>query len=144
MNLREDQVGVLRSSMSDKTAGMLLGRSPAWVCRARAGLAAPAAIAGGGIMPAEPAASFVADFGCGPGVDPEEAMNRPPRVAPVAEPAPEPLRRSAALGGGVEQLSPVRANVLRYCRWFLAARWSLEDVAGLFDLDPIHLAEALA
>lgn len=90
-------------------------------------------------MPAEPRAPFIADFGCGPGVDPEEATNRPP-IAPRAA----PLRRSVMLGAGVEQLRAVRPGVLRYCRWFLAARWPLEEVAALFDLDPESLREALA
>jgi hypothetical protein len=37
----------------------------------------------------------------------------------------------------------VSARVRRWCGWFLAARWPLDEVAALFDLHPADLAAAV-
>lgn len=43
----------------------------------------------------------------------------------------------------VVRMLPVTDEKLRYSRWFLAAGWDLEDVAGLFDVSADSLALAV-
>lgn len=54
-------------------------------------------------------------------------------------------RPAAALAPRPRHLyRPVRDQVLRYARWFVAASWSVREVAWLFGVEPEDLAEALS
>jgi hypothetical protein len=88
------------------------------------------------------------------------AQVRKVRAGMTAEGPPSPVTLTAVVealpvaviaSGPVELIAPVVEiyaaplseipdTILRYCRWFLAARWSLRDVAWLFDLEPEALA----
>ena len=137
--IKADQLGVLLSGMSASTAATVLGRSPAWVQARRAELqAVPTPFS----APVPAPTVFLADFGCGPCVDPEAAANhRPP--APAARPAQPASAAWLRPRSGVERLRPLTHARLRFCRWFLAAGWPVQEVASLFDLDVERLAEAL-
>ncbi len=63
--------------------------------------------------------------------------------APIFEPRRAPQPAQAARKGGAVRLKPVSAAVVRYARWFVAARWQTDTVASLFDVDPIALRRAL-
>ena len=59
---------------------------------------------------------------------------------------PELIRgeRPTARPDTVSLVRPVTARTLRFAAWFVAARWRVDDVAWLFDLDAQELGEALA
>lgn len=50
---------------------------------------------------------------------------------------------TVATGPGLVRLKALTPQKLRYAGWFVEADWTIEDTAGLFDLDPEHLADAL-
>ena len=65
----------------------------------------------------------------------ERGVDRPaPRAGRVFE------RRA---GAQPPRLKPVSAAIARWARWFAAARWRLDEVADLFDVDPDALAAAV-
>lgn len=128
-----NQLGVLRSSMGDESAAMVLGRSLAWVRRQRAELAGAAAEPPSPPPSPEPVAA--------PEPEPAAPAPAPPR-APVSRPAPPP-GPVAARGGEVVRVKPLKPAVARWARGFLAAGWPLGEIAWLFDLDPEALAIGL-
>ena len=143
---KSDQLGVLLSGMSASTAAMVLGRSTAWVQARWAELVAEPEREAASVA-AEPA--VVADFGCGPGVDPEAGVNLEP-AAPATSAMAMAIVPAASTsvawrrpGAGVERLRVMTPARLRFCRWFLAAGWRVHEVADLFDLDVERLVEAL-
>ena len=46
------------------------------------------------------------------------------------------------MGLTVKRLKPVTPAIARWAGWFLTARWPLETVADLFEVDAERLAEA--
>lgn len=121
--VRADQLGVLLSSMSDGTAGALLGRSAGWVALRRAELREAASVV---VVPTVPVL--------------EPATRQ--ALAAAAEAAITRLH-ARLTPGTVEVLRPVTPRRLRFCRRFLKAGWPLAEVAVLFDLAPDALAAAL-
>jgi hypothetical protein len=83
----------------------------------------------------------------------QPVMSRPPvRPEPKAEAptdlaAPRPVNPGAAIASRrmsrVIRMTRVTPPKLRYARWFLDARWPLEDVAFLFDVGADALADAV-
>jgi hypothetical protein len=70
-----------------------------------------------------------------------------PRPAPVAltpKPRRTPTRDRYREARTVERLRPLTPAVRRYAGWFLAAGWSVDDAAWLFDVSPLALEEACA
>ncbi len=59
----------------------------------------------------------------------------PPRRPPAAAPRPMAKRRATT----AQQLPPVPAKVVRWAGWFLAAGWSVPEVAHLFDVTAARL-----
>lgn len=147
--LTESERGVLLSSMSPASAGMMLGRSAAWVQRQRAALAA--APAGGdreGTFP--PMAGPRADPGPGLPEPVQRAVGRaidPAELDPLPEAPGKPRaltpRRAARGAPGVTRLKPVTPAIVRWAGWFLDARWPLQETADLFDVDGERLISAL-
>lgn len=60
-------------------------------------------------------------------------LTEPKASAPPREPKPAPT----------VDVQPVTRPVLRWCRWFVDAGWSVAETAELFDLDGRTLGAAL-
>jgi hypothetical protein len=152
--LSDHERGILISGMSPWSAGMMLGRSAAWVERQRANMQALAAVS------VAEAAPLVAP-------EPEPQPEPEPEPVAVVQPAPAPPVRALARETlppkrtrnrpeprtdrsaptrprvGVTRIKPVTARVLGWASAFLDARWPLDEVAELFDVHPDALVDAL-
>lgn len=151
--LSDYERGILMSGMSPGSAGMMLGRSTAWIERQRARLQA-LAVQGEAEVEVSPAVTPTPEPAPQPEPAPEakapvitprpiaravlppkRTRARPaPRVDRAAEPRPAPA---------VTRLKPVTARVLRWATDFLDAHWPLDEVAGLFDVHPDALLDAV-
>lgn len=127
-SLTETELGVLAASMSAVSAGLMLGRSAAWVERMRARLASEAQ-------------SEEHD-------EPERSPQ--PEPAPVAVDTPaDPDPQSPQDRGAVaaeptltvwpEPAVELPARLKRWIGWFLKAGWTVRETACLFDLSPAEL-----
>lgn len=119
--ISQTDFGMLRSSMSDASVAMMMGRSASWVARVRRKVAAADAKGRG-----ETAAASV------PTTAPVRQV-----VVPAAQTF-EPL--SGALDGGP---SPIKARVLGWCRHYVACGVRIAELADYFDLDADDLGFAL-
>lgn len=63
-------------------------------------------------------------------------------LADLTEPKAAPSPREAA-PSPVAEVQPVTRPVLRWCRWFVDAGWTVAETAWLFDLDGRTLGAAL-
>ena len=124
--LSQYELGILVSGMSPGSAGMMLGRSAAWIERTRQALAKITASDPGPeeILPP----LQVAEPPVGQVLGPETATEERPRGKIHQPPA-------------TWSISPRK---LQYCQRFLAAGWPLGEVADLFDVYPNELSAALA
>ena len=150
--LSDYERGILISGMSPGSAGMMLGRSAAWVERQRANmqrLAASSVAEAAPLVAREPKpepepepVAFVQPAPATPvralareTLPQKRTRNRPePRIERPAPARPEV---------GVTRIKPVTGRVLRWASAFLDARWPLDEVAGLFDVHPDALVDAL-
>lgn len=71
------------------------------------------------------------------------AFQRAREVGRIAGAKPSRRPARAVNDSAVVQLKALTPGKLRYAGWFVAADWSVEETAGLFDLDPDQLADAL-
>lgn len=124
--------GILSSGMSDASVAMILGRSLAWVVRRR-GASREDANEGTGEDPRGEGARGAAETGEAVSAAPAPAVEAPPAPAPVASDPPP-------AGTGRRRLTDPATRRRRWFRRFLAAGWSLADLAWLFDADPEQLA----
>ena len=69
------------------------------------------------------------------------AVTAPPSPAPAASPT---ASRQPAYSKGGLRLKPVSHRIARWAGHFLRARWSLQEVADLFDVAEDDLAQACA
>lgn len=151
--MTEFERGMILSSMSDVSVARTLGWSEARVTRARGAVGFTATPAPSPVQDRAGRAPRRRPVPAPPVVAPaaaEPALPSPTVASPpVASPAPpadltpsgRPVRRMAR--AAAPKPLPVRPDVLRWCRWFLAAGWSPSETAGLFDLSDRDLAHAL-
>lgn len=129
--------------MSPASIASVLGRSRAWV---EAQLEEMAGEQLAGVESVE-AIEAQAEVDRAQQEDLERAAEAVESLGEAAEVAPTPvasLRRLPATAHVARhQLKPVSADVLRWSRWFRAARWPIAEVAYLFDRDEDALAAAL-
>jgi hypothetical protein len=151
--LSDYERGILMSGMSPGSAGMMLGRSTAWIERQRARLQA-LAVQGEAEVEVSPAITPTPEPAPQPEPVPEakapvvtprpiaRAVLPPKRTRARAEPRIERIEKVRS-APAVTRLKPVTARTLRWAPAFLDARWPLDEVAALFDVHPDALVDAL-
>jgi hypothetical protein len=134
---------VLKASrMSPASIASVLGRSRSWVETQLEEIAAEQLAGVESVEAIEAEASAEA----AQQEERERAAEAVESLGEAAEihPTPAAARQAhAAPRGGRHQLKPVTPDVLRWARWFRAARWPVAEVAYLFNRDEDALAAAL-